>query len=218
MWYADRSLYDFYRSDDIEKVYQRRLKSLGKGNCRSRNDGQKLYTDEDLHEILEREVGKQQEELSLLRSSESSLKYTVNILNKRLEDSEKQLEMQKTISLIKSQELEESNKVIILLRKELSLTSMPSPDMEVKKCNEQIKEREAVEMDKPKPVDFEDKPKPDFSDKLQILQEEADSFQMLIVSQKEQLDEIRSILKKKEERVIELESTQEHMSCNVYNL
>ena len=37
--------------------------------------------------------------------------------------------------------------------------------------NEQIKEREAVEMDKPKPVDDEDKPKPDFSDKLQILQE-----------------------------------------------
>ena len=44
-------------------------------------------------------------------------------------------------------------------------------DMEVKKCNEQIKEREAVEMDKPKPVDDEDKPKPHISDKLQILQE-----------------------------------------------
>ena len=41
---------------------------------------------------------------------------------------------------------------------------------------------------------------------------EAESFQMLIVSQKEQLDEAHSILKKKEERVIELESTQESTS------
>ena len=47
---------------------------------------------------------------------------------------------------------------------------------------------------------------------------EAESFQMLIVSQKEQLDEAHSILKKKEERVIELESTQESMSFNAYNL
>ena len=174
-----------------------------------------VYTAEDVCEILEREAEKQQhyiqEKLSLLQSRESSLKYTVTILSKReiinslnnlssdffvsgLEDSEKQLEMQKTISLGKSQELEESNKVNILLRKELSLTSMLSPgqsyythnyntienvlnimcfvlDMEVKKCNEQIKERETVEMDKPKPVDDEDKPKPDFSDKVQILQE-----------------------------------------------
>ena len=98
-------MYDFYRSDDIEKVYQRRLKSLGKGNpdCRSKNDGQKcelyvclakmlfvtssylciVYTAENVREILEREVGKQQEKLSLLRSSESSLKYTVTILSKR---------------------------------------------------------------------------------------------------------------------------------------
>ena len=110
-----------------------------------------VYTDEDVHEILEREVGKQrlyiqenEKKLSLLQSRESSLKCTVTILNKReiinslnnlssnffvsgLEDSEKQLEMQKTISLVKSQELEESKKVIILLRKELSLTSMLSP-------------------------------------------------------------------------------------------
>ena len=35
---------------------------------------------------------------------------------------------------------------------------------------------------------------------------------MLIVRQKEQLDEVHRILKKKEERVIELESTQESMS------
>ena len=99
--------------------------------------------------------------------------------------------MQKTISLVKSQELEESKKLLILFRKKVSLTSMLSPgqsyythnyntienvlnimcfalDME---RNEQIKERKAVEMDKPKPVDDEDKPKPDFSDKVQILQE-----------------------------------------------
>ena len=44
-------------------------------------------------------------------------------------------------------------------------------DMEVKKRNEQIKEREAVEVDKPKPVDDENKPKPHISDKLQLLQE-----------------------------------------------
>ena len=110
-----------------------------------------VYTDEDVHEILEREAEKQQhyiqeneKKLSLLRSNESSLKYTVNILNKReiinslnnlssnvlvsgLEDSEKQLEMQKTISLIKSQELEESRKLLILFRKKFSLTSMLSP-------------------------------------------------------------------------------------------
>ena len=110
-----------------------------------------VYTDEDVCEILEREAEKQQhyiqeneKKLSLLQSTESSLKCTVTILNKReiinslnnlssnffvsgLEDSEKQLEMQKTISLVKSQELEESKKVIILLRKELSLTSMLSP-------------------------------------------------------------------------------------------
>ena len=41
---------------------------------------------------------------------------------------------------------------------------------------------------------------------------------MLIVRQKEQLDEVHRILKKKEERVIELESTQESMSFNAYNL
>ena len=44
-------------------------------------------------------------------------------------------------------------------------------DMEVKKRNEQITEREAVEVDKPKPVDDDNKPQPHISDKLQLLQE-----------------------------------------------
>ena len=53
---------------------------------------------------------------------------------------------------------------------------------------------------------------------MRFITSEAESFQMLIISQKEQLDEAHSILKKKEERVIELESTQESMSFNAYNL
>ena len=43
MCFADRSVYEFYCSDEVKKVYQRRLKSLGKDSpdCRSKNDGQK---------------------------------------------------------------------------------------------------------------------------------------------------------------------------------
>ena len=79
--------------------------------------------------------------LSLLQSSESCLKYTVDMLNKReivqslnnnlscddfvleLQESQKLLEIQKTISLAKSQELEVSKKRIILLKKTLTHTS-----------------------------------------------------------------------------------------------
>ena len=79
--------------------------------------------------------------LTLLHSSESSLKYTVDMLNKReiikslnnnlscddfvleLQESQKLLEIQKTISLAKSQELEDSKKPNILLKKTLTHTS-----------------------------------------------------------------------------------------------
>ena len=79
--------------------------------------------------------------LTLLQSSESSLKYTVDMLNKReiikslnnnlscddfvleLQESQKLLEIQKTISLAKSQELEDSKKPNILLKKTLTHTS-----------------------------------------------------------------------------------------------
>ena len=79
--------------------------------------------------------------LTLLQSSESSLKCTVGMLDKReiiysinnnlssydfvleLQESQKLLEIQKTISLAKSQELEDSNKRVILLKKALTHTS-----------------------------------------------------------------------------------------------
>lgn len=209
LWYADKCSYDLHVREKVQLHYTLSLgKDLGKDpsewNNRTNGQSQEMYTDDEIHEICEREadkwrsyIRKKDEKIDLLLSQESLLKYTIESLSN-------QLQIQKKMSLAKSLELDMVNKKFndYKLASTHSTVKEDMDTIEVKEDYLETLERETVDEWKLNPENV-DKPKADtepLSDKTLILQEEMEALQQLDDSENEEVQVIE------EEGMKELES------------